>query len=94
MSDENNKSNTEELSNVISIDRAKIERLKQYGHVGTMLEEFEILRLKLIYDQDMDRDEATKLVILTKYFMENGPTEAFRLSCKLMYEKYMKPFDL
>jgi hypothetical protein len=94
MSDENKKDTVEDLSNVVSLDKAKIDRLKQRGHLGTMLEEFEILRLKLLYDQDMDKQEATRLVTLTKYFIEYGPTEAFRLSCKLMYEKYMKPFGL
>lgn len=94
MSDDIKKPETEDLTNVVSIDKAKIERLRRHGHLGTMLEEFEILRLKLLYDQEMDKQEATRLVLLTKYFVENGPTEAFRLSCKLMYEKYMKPFGL
>ena len=96
MSEENNDKKTEETQpdNVVSIDKAKIQRLKQRGHLMTMLEEFEILRLKLLYDQDMEKQEATRLVLLTKYFIDNGPTEAFRLSCRLMYEKYMKPFGL
>lgn len=94
MSDDIKKTETEDLTNVVSLDKAKIKRLKRHGHLGTMLEEFEILRLKLLYDQDMDKQEATKLVTLTKYFIENGPTEAFRLSCKLLYEKYMKPWNL
>jgi hypothetical protein len=94
MGTKNKKETTEDLPNVVSIDKAKINRLKQRGHLGTMLEEFEILRLKLLYDQNMDKQEAMKLVTLTKYFIDNGPTEAFRLSCKLMYEKYMKPFGL
>lgn len=96
MSDENKKTSPDEadVSNVVSIDKAKIQRLKQRGHLMTMLEEFEILRLKLLYDQEMDKQEASRLVLLTKYFVENGPSEAFRLSCKLMYEKYMKPYGL
>ena len=95
MSDENKKTDNEaDVSNVVSIDKAKIQRLKQKGHLMTMLEEFEILRLKLLYDQDMDRQEASRLVLLTKYFMENGPTEDFRLSCKYMYQKYMEPWKL
>lgn len=94
MNDGTKKPDAEDLSNVVSIDKAKIDRLRRHGHLGTMLEEFEILRLKLLYDQDMDKQEAIKLVTLTKYFIENGPTESFRLSCKLMYEKYMKPYGL
>lgn len=94
MSEENNKKTEESIDNLINIDKAKIQRLKQRGHQTSMLEEFEILRLKLLYDQEMDKKEATRLVLLTKYFMENGPSEAFRLSCKLMYDKYMLPYGL
>ncbi len=95
MSDESKKTQQETIpDNVISIDTARIKRMKERGHVMSMLEEFEILRLKLLYDQVMDRKEAQRLVVLTKYFIEYGPTEPFRLSCKLMYEKYMKPFNL
>lgn len=88
------KTEENQLDNVSSIYDAKIRRLRERGHLITMLEEFEILRLKLMYDQEMSKEEGIKLVTLTKYFIENGPTEAFRLSCKLMYEKYMKPYDL
>jgi hypothetical protein len=94
MNEENNKTDDSKIDNVVDIDKAKIQRLRVRGHLLSMLEEFEILRLKLLYDQDMNKQEATQLVTLTKYFIEYGPSEAFRLSCKLMYEKYMKPFGL
>lgn len=94
MSDNKNNEKNWTPDNVFSLDDAKIQRLKEKGHLSSMLEEFEILRLKLLYDQEMSKQEATKLVTLTKYFMEHGPTEAFKLSCKFMYDKYMKPFGL
>lgn len=95
MGDETNEVKNESIdSNVINIDKFRVERLKQKGHLGTMLEEYEILKLKLLYDQDMNKQEATKLVTLTKYFIEHGPTEAYRLSCKLLYQKYMEPYNL
>jgi len=72
------------------IDQARVKRMKVRGHMMTMLDEYECLRLKFFYDKLHDRQEATRFVTLTKYFMENGPTEAMRLSCKLMYEKYME----
>jgi hypothetical protein len=84
----------EEKNNLVSIDSAKIKRLKERGHIGSMLEEFELLRLKLLYEEPMNKQEASKLVTLTKYFMDNGPSEAFRLSCKFLYEKYIKPYNL
>jgi len=82
------------LDNVFNIEEARIKKLKIKGHLPTMVEEFEILRTKMMYNQDMTKEEAIKLVTLTKYFMENGPTEPFRYSCKMLYEKYMKPQGL
>ena len=84
----------ENKTNIVSLDTAKIKRLKERGHVGSMLEEFELLRLKLLYEEPMNKQEAAKLVTLTKYFMENGPSESFRLSCKFLYDKYIKPYNL
>lgn len=94
MSDEQKKHDQIDDSNVLSFEAAKIKRLRMKGHQMTMIEEFEILRMKLMYNQDMTKEEAIKLVTLTKYFMENGPTETFRYSCKMIYEKYMKPQGL
>lgn len=84
----------DELNNVISIDVAKIKRMKTHGHLLSMLEEFEILKLKLFYDRLETKEEANRLVLLTKYFIANGPTENFRYSCQLLYDKYMKPYNL
>lgn len=86
--------NNNPMKNIVSIDEAKLRKMKRNGNTMAMLERFEMLRLKLLYDQQMDSEEARDLVLLTKYFMENGPTEPFRFSCKLMYEKYMKPYNL
>ena len=81
-------------SNLTHIDSARVKRLKERGHMMTMLEEFEVLRLKFFYDKLTDKQEATRFITLVKYFMENGPTEAMRLSCKLMYEKYIAKHGL
>lgn len=77
-------------SEVTHIDQARVKRMKTRGHMMSMLEEFECLRVKFFYDKLDDRKDATRFVTLTKYFMDNGPTEAMRLSCKLLYEKYMQ----
>ncbi len=82
------------MENVVSIDDMKLKRMKQRGNTIAMIEQFEILRLKLLYDQLTDKQEAYQLCLLTKYFMENGPTEPFRMSCKFLYEKYMQPYGL
>lgn len=81
-------------NNVFDIDEARIKRMRQNGHTSSMLEEFEMLRLKLVYDKPLDKQEATKLVTYIKYFMVNGPSEPFRLNCKLLYERYVQPYGL
>ncbi len=80
----------EQLAQVVHIDSARIKRLKKRANLIGLIEEFEMLRMKFFYDKLEDRREATRLVTLCKYFLENGPTESFRLSCKLFYDKYMK----
>jgi len=79
---------------VSHIDQARIRRMKERGHQMSMYEEFEILRLKFIYGKLEDKQETTRFVTLIKYFMENGPSEAMRLNCKFMYEKYVEKFGL
>jgi len=93
MSDET-KSIVPVVDNVIDLDEQRMKRMKTNGHTMTMLEEFEILRLKLMYDKQLDKREATKLVTYIKYFMVNGPSEPFRLNCKLLYERYVEPYGL
>ena len=80
----------EDPSNVNHIDEARVKKMKMRGHMMSMLEEFEVLRIKFFYDKLTDKQEATRFITLVKYFMENGPTEAMRLSCRLMFEKYME----
>ena len=80
----------EHPSNVNHIDEARVKKMKMRGHMMSMLEEFEVLRIKFFYDKLTDKQEATRFITLVKYFMENGPTEAMRLSCRLMFEKYME----
>lgn len=88
MSDESKKE--EIVNNVNHIDEARVKRMKTRGHMMSMLEEFEVLRIKFFYDKLTDKREAVRFVTLVKYFMENGPSEAMRLSCRLMHEKYIE----
>lgn len=97
MSDENKPKDAlvpTEQSNIIDLDEQRIKRMKLRGNTMAMVEEFEILRLKLMYDKPLNQQEATKLVTYIKYFMVNGPTEPFRLNCKLLYERYVQPYGL
>jgi hypothetical protein len=78
-----------ELDNITSIDEARLRKLKHKGNYYTMLERFELLRIKFIYDT-LDKEEAVNFVTLLKYFKEFGHSESFRLSCFYLYKKYVK----
>lgn len=94
MDDSKKEEATPPEASVNHIDEARVKRMKTRGHMMTMLEEFEVLRLKFFYDKLTDKQEATRFVTLVKYFMENGPTEPMRLSCRLLYEKYIEKQNL
>jgi len=83
-----------EIHNVTHIDEKRIERLAQKGHYVALLEEFESLKLKFIYNKDMDKKEATKLVTLCKYFMRHAHNEPLKLSAEFFYDKYIKKHNL
>jgi hypothetical protein len=89
MSDEDKAELDQLLSNVVSIDEGRIKRLVDRGHYISLLERFDVLRIKFVYD-DLDREEAIKFITLCKYFIKNGHSESLRLSCTYMYKKYMK----
>lgn len=76
-------------TNVINIDNGRIKRLKERGHYFSLLEEFDVLRIKFIYD-NLDENEARSFVTLCKYFKENGHSESLRLTCQYIYKRYME----
>lgn len=94
MDDSKKEEATPPEASVNHIDEARVKRMKTRGHMMTMLEEFEVLRLKFFYDKLTDKQEATRFVTLLRYFKQHGPTEAMRLSCQLMLEKYVDKFNL
>ena len=77
------------IKNIMHIDEARLRRMSKKGHTLSMLEEYEMLKLKFLYSKLDDRIEAMRLVTLCKYFMEKGPTELIRLSSSLFYDKYI-----
>lgn len=90
MSD-NDKKELEELVdiNITSIDKGRIKKLKEKGHYFSMLERFDVLQVKFIYDT-LSKEEAIQFITYCKYFMENGHSEAFRLRCFYIHKKYME----
>jgi hypothetical protein len=77
------------IDNVINIDEGRVKRLKERGHYFTLLEQFDVLRIKFIYDQ-LDKDEARNFVTLCKYFKDNGHSESLRLTCHYIHKKYIE----
>ena len=89
MSDNEGKKN-----NIVSLDDKRIERLTQRGHYFTMLEQFELLRLKFIYGDTMNKKEALDFITMCKYFVKYGHSEPFRYSCEQILKKYIEPHGL
>ncbi len=86
--------NKDELENLVSIDLARIKRLKMKGHYNSLVDEYEKLRLKFHYEKALLPVEVIRFITLCKFFMENGHSESFKLSCKYLYERYMGQFGL
>lgn len=93
MSDKENKKD-ELINNLNYIDQARIKRMKERGHILSMLEEFEILSIKFYHDKLTEKREVIKFITLVKYFAENAPTEALKLRCKFILEKYVDKHGL
>ena len=81
------------ISNISNIDDARIKRLVRKGNYYGVLEEFEKLRLKFIYDA-LTKEEAINFITYCKYVMSNGQTEITRLSAYYLYKKYIEGKEL
>jgi len=80
---------SQQIDNVTDIDDGRIRRLRENGNYISMLERFDLLRVKFIYDT-LDKEEATNFVTLVKYFKENGHSEALKLTCFYIHKKYIE----
>jgi hypothetical protein len=81
--------NKDKPNNVVELDESRIKRLTTKGHYVSMLEQFDILRIKFLYDQ-LEKEEAIKFITLCKYFMRYGHNESIRLNCHYIYKKYIE----
>ena len=89
MSDEDQTELQDIISNITNIDEGRIKRLADKGHYFSLLEAFDILRIKFIYD-DLNKEEAIRFITLCKYFIKNAHSESLRLTCFYMHKKYMQ----
>lgn len=84
----------DEDNNITHLDKGRVSKLERNGHYYSLLEEFDLLKSKLIYNYSMDTREAHRLVTLIKYFLKNGHSEAFKLQVRYLHDKYIKDFKL
>lgn len=88
MSEENKK----EENKIVHIDQKRFKNLAKKSYFA-ILEEYDCLRVKFInsdIDNSMEIKDKIRFITLCKYLIENGHSEALRLSCKFMYERYLK----
>ena len=78
---------------VTHIDEARIQKLALKGNYYGILEEFEILRLKFIYDT-LTKEESINFITYCKYVMKNGHSEVVRLSAHYLYKRYIENKDI
>jgi len=86
--------NDKKENKVTHIDTRRISRLEQKAHYGKLLEEFEILRAKLIYNKELTKREAYRTVTLIKYFLKNPYNESHKIHVQFLYDKYVKEYKL
>lgn len=79
--------------NIVDMDDLRVKRLTNRGHYISLLEQFDLLRVKFMYDQ-LSKQEALRFVTLCKYFMEHGHSESLKLTCKYIYKRYMESYGL
>jgi hypothetical protein len=74
---------------ILDMDEAIIKRMHVKGNYIAILERFDVLRIKFIYDK-LDPKEARNFMLLIKYLMKNGHSEAVRLNCHYLHKKYIE----
>lgn len=80
-------------ADILNLDEAILKRMHTKGNYYAILERFDTLRIKFIYDK-LDPKEARDFMIYIKYLKVNGHSEAIRLNCHYLYEKYIKSQNL
>lgn len=89
MSDKKDENNLISINPVTDIDDAKVKRMHRRGNYITMLEAFDALKIKFMYDE-LTESEARKFIVYIKYFLKNGHSEAIRLQCHYLHKRFIK----
>lgn len=84
----------EQIDNVTHIDEVRIERLARNAQYYQLYDSFDLLRIKLLYNEPITPEEGIQLVTLTKYFMRFGHNEQLKIMARHLHEKYMKKHGL
>lgn len=74
---------------IVHIDKARIKKLEVRGNYWKLYEEFDMLRLKLIYEEGLTTVDAHRFVTLLRYLMKNGHNDSAKYMARKLYEKYV-----
>jgi len=74
---------------VVHIDKARVKKLEKLGNYWKLFEEFDMLRLKLVYEEGMSNEDANRFVTLLRYMMKNGHSDSVKYMARKLYEKYV-----
>lgn len=78
------------ITSVSNIDDIKIERLAQRGVYYNIFDEWNALEVRVSYGEVLTPAEARNYCILTKYLIKHGHSDAIKIKCKHVYNRYMK----
>lgn len=84
-----NEDEIKKIASVSNIDDAKVRKMHRRGNYMSMLESFDALRVKFMYDE-LSEEEARKFIVYIKYFLKNGHSEALRLQCYYLHKKFIQ----
>lgn len=88
MSDDTKK----EENKVVHIDQKRFKNIAKKSYFA-ILEEYECLRIKFAnadIGSGLEVKDKIRFITLCKYLMDHGHSDAVKLSCKFMYERYLK----
>ena len=85
-----NGSKKEDITNVTHIDDLKIKRLNENGTYWNIFDQWNTLEIRVAYSEMLTPAEAREYCLLTKYLIKHGQSEAIKIKCKYIYERYMR----
>jgi hypothetical protein len=76
------------LATVRHIDERRFVKIAEKSYLA-IVDEYECLKIKFFNQVELTTEESVRFVTLCKYLVNNGHNDSFKLSCQLLYDKYM-----